>query len=169
MKPFRLAQITSGLIGAPYRLGESDKPGVKKGYDCASLILHVADLTGMPMPKTWEGFTVDDYAEFYRRRPEQAQEVLCLWASEAGKEIPASRAFAGDLLIVRPRALGKRALPSVVIHAGQDQVLAVYEDRGVGLAPIRYYTVLKAYRWIKKRKPRLMTPRKWERYLKEND
>jgi hypothetical protein len=130
--------------------------------------MEFAERSGMPMPKEWEGFTLENYAKFYLDAPAQAREVLVEWACEVGREIPPGRAFAGDLLIARLRGRPLRETPDVLIHAGQDQVMAAYEGRGVSLAPIRAYRVLKALRWRKRRQPKLLTPRKVEK-MKRGD
>ena len=147
---FNASAVTKEIIGKPYKLGVTD---------CASIVVEFAEKSGMPFSKEWEGFTPENYAAFYMERPEQAKEVLCLWASTIGREIEPSRAFTGDVLIVRPKGHPANETPGVVIHAGQDLVLAVFEDRGVQLAPVRIYNVLKAYRWREKRKRKLITPR----------
>lgn len=154
---FKLSALTKDVIGRPYKLGVTD---------CASMIVEFASKSGMPLPREWEGFTPENYGPFYLERPEQAKEVLCLWAGSVGEEIAPSRAFSGDLLIVRPKGHPASETPGVVIHAGQDLVLAVFEDRGVRLAPIRVFNVLKAYRWREKRKRRRITPR-MEKIMKE--
>jgi hypothetical protein len=153
MTGFALSKTTFTLIGSPYSLGDS-----KRGFDCATLVMEFAKKSGMPMPEEWEGFTPSNYALFYRDKPSEAKEVLCLWACSAGEEIPPGKAFAGDILIVRPKGHPKSETPGVVIHAGQDMVMAAFES-GVRLFPIRAYNVLKAIRWREKRKKKLITPR----------
>lgn len=138
-RKFNLGKLTSELVGQPYSLG-----GVN-GHDCASLVLAITEMK----QTEWEGFTTENYPEFYRTRPEQAKEVLACWASQIGREIHPNKAFAGDILIVRTKNGKQKESPGVVIHGGQDCVLAVFDDRGVSVAPIRAYEILKAYRWRK--------------------
>lgn len=137
----RLAEITSELVGKPYKLGG------KGGFDCAVLILEFAKRIGVPLEDEWEGFTTENYGEFYASNPEQAMDVLRCWVTSIGEEIPAHKAFTGDILIADLRRGGRPEAPAVLIHAGQDQALLVTASRGVTFTPLSAYTIRKAYRW----------------------
>jgi hypothetical protein len=164
MENLNLAKITSELVGKPYRLGER-----KAAFDCTSLILEFASLSGMPIPEDWEGFTSKNYAKFYEKQPVEAMEVLACWITSIGKEIPAIHAFAGDILVMRLKRGHSPDLPRFFlgIHAGQDKIMAVTEKRGVTLIPIRDYEIIKAFRWREKKKPKLMNWRKMQKWMEE--
>jgi len=175
MSKFSLSRITSGMIGIPYRLGGDDLVSGKRGHDCVTLLLEMAKKMEVGLPTKWQGYEIGkNRADFYKKDPVAARKVLVKWATSVGRRVDPNKAFAGDILIVTPKGLMKKerggfpednkwvefpeeAEPeySVVIHAGQDQVLCVTEKAGVTLAPLRAFDVVKAFRWRQKRKRKL--------------
>ena len=132
----RMAELTSKLMGKAYKLGQ---------VDCVKLIMEIISKAGASVAAEWEGFTPENYAKLYERNPEEAQEMLICWATSIGHEIPACRAFTGDLMIAKAKKM--IAGHFVLLHAGQDQALIVNDKRGVMLVSLRAYDILKAFRW----------------------
>jgi len=135
-----LADITKKCVGAPYALGKENEGG---GFDCLSLILWFCEKVGIDPPESFEGVTRESYAKLYKLDRDKANAVFLRFIATLGDEIPASRAFAGDILVCTPKTSGGLA---VGIHGGGDNLLAAFESRGVTLANLRAYRILKAYR-----------------------
>jgi cell wall-associated NlpC family hydrolase len=141
-KNLRLAELTSRLVGAPYKLGGH---GVREGFDCYSLMLAVCDFWGADAPKVFRDLTVDNYPERFRQDPNGTKEILFEALASTMKEVKPSQAFAGDILITSTKGTNTFGIG---IHAGGDSMLASYLERGVQLMPLRGYNILKAYRVI---------------------
>jgi hypothetical protein len=137
MRKLRLAQLTSEVVGKPYGLCE------KNAFDCLNLIFWYCDQQGIKLPESFEGFTRNNYDKLFERDPGQAKEVFERFIASLGQEISPAFAFAGDFLICAVKKTGERAIG---IHAGGDQMMSVFLERGVALANLRAYDILTAYR-----------------------
>ena len=140
MRKLRLAELTSRLVGAPYKLGGH---GVDTGFDCYSLLLAACDFWNTEVPRAFDGLTVDNYPERFRADPDGTKQILFKALASMGKEIKPSEAFAGDILVTSTKGTN---FFGVGIHAGGDSILATYLERGVQIMPLRGYNIIKAYR-----------------------
>lgn len=147
-KRLKLSQFTARFVGAPYRLG-GQRPA--EGLDCLSLILEAARHRRIPVSDEFEGVTRETYAELWETDREGAKKKLLRFVLSLGEEIPPSMAFAGDLLIIKPKKGGNGRDRSVLgIHAGNDLVLSSFTDAGVRLANLQDCEIVRAIRWEKR-------------------
>jgi cell wall-associated NlpC family hydrolase len=144
MKRLRLAKVAAKFVGAPYRLGGRSR---NEGYDCLSLVLGLAEEWGIRIPEGFEGIEAGTYPAYWESDPESAKAMLIRFAASLGGEVLPHHAFAGDLLVLRPRLQ-----PEIVIlglHAGGDLVLSAFTDLGVALLSLRLFRIEKAVRWAR--------------------
>jgi len=139
MKGKSLAAITSTLTGKPYALGD---PGA--GYDCFNLVHQYLTLKGADLPTQFEGETIRTYADLFRRAPVKAKKLMVEYVASVTDEIPVSRAFAGDILLL---ALKERKAPAFLgIHGGGGNVLLSSPEHGVTVCPLGKYEIRRAFR-----------------------
>ena len=137
----RLAELTSKLVGSPYKLGGH---GINDGFDCYSLFLAACDFWGVKVPAEFEGLSVENYPERFVNDPDGTKEILFRFLDSLGRQIKPSRAFAGDLLVTTVK--GGNGKLGIGLHAGNDSILASYLEKGVAIMPLRAYNIIKAYR-----------------------
>jgi len=142
-KKLRMAEMTSGLVGAKYSLGNGS---FSNGYDCVSLLLDVAKKRNLPVPDVFEGITRETYSALWNTNKPRAKATLFRFLASLGEKIKPKFAFTGDLLILKNKETGEL---TIGIHAGGDKVLSAFTDAGVALASLQAYTIKQAYRWGK--------------------
>jgi len=143
MSKLKMAQRTSQVVGAPYKLGENTFSG---GFDCLSLLHHIGTKAGFEVPLEFEGYTMETYKEFFKKDRKEAMKVFARLMISVGKEIKPNFAFTGDLLMIENIKSGEI---SMAIHAGNDRALSVYEKSGVTLVDLRVNKITRAFRWRK--------------------
>lgn len=133
----KIAELTSRLVGKEYNLGQ---------HDCLSVVIYFCDAWGIPFPDEFEGYTKENYAELYEKKPKETKQVFFRLVASLGREVPPERAMPGDFLILEVPEIGEESR-AVYIHAGQGNVLAAFTEKGIAINSLKAYKILKAYRW----------------------
>lgn len=138
-----LASIMARLVGRPYCLGD-----LSRGLDCFSLIYQHIELMGYTMPAEFEGMTLGNYADLFLSDSSRAKEIMLGFVRSMLECIPPSRAFAGDVLVLRIRAQGPAMCSAIFlgIHGGGTNVVSATEEHGVSVYPLQGYEIMEAYR-----------------------
>lgn len=140
-----LASLSFKYLGTPYKLGGRN---IDEGLDCLSFVLSLANELKVEIPESFEGIDRANYEELWQTDPEKAKKIFIRFVSSLGKVIPAEKAFATDLLIITP----KKGNIQVGMHAGGDCILSAFIDKGIALASLRAFKIIKAIRWFNKDK-----------------
>ena len=128
-----LAKITEYLVGQGYELGK---------MDCFALTIVYLEMRGVKIPGSFRGYTMESYKDLYIDAPVLAKEIMVDCMASITEEIPVSKAFAGDILLLRYR----KSPHFFGIDGGNGNVLLPFEDKGVRVVPLKQYTIERAYR-----------------------
>lgn len=125
-------EITQKLIGMEYELGK---------MDCFSLILHYADILKYPLPKEYKGLTRENYKDLYLENPLLAKEIMIDFMIDNFKEIPLSKMFTRDILL-----LEYKNRKFLAINGGNGNIIGASEKRGISAIPLKFYKILKVFK-----------------------
>lgn len=130
-----LAAISRKFIGLPYQLGV---------VDCfSSILLYLAE-RGVILPEEYKGVRREDYPALFLAAPDTAKALMVEFMDSALPVVSPSHAFAGDILLLRLQRSDKP--PFLAIDGGNGTIIAASESRGVGVTPLRHYTIERAWR-----------------------
>jgi len=131
----RMAELTSQIVGKPYKLGE---------WDCLGVVLFFCDNWGISIPENFEGYTKENYIQLFIDNPKRAKEIFFRFIASLGKEVDPKRTMPGDFLIIETNGE-----TGVCINVGGGNILSALLEKGIDVVSMKTYTVLKAYRWRK--------------------
>ena len=135
-----LAQISSKYVGAPYRMGGWSR---QNGFDCFSLLYIIAvNDYKMTLPKTFGGYTLDNYKDFWENCPRGTTRALIKYIRSVTDPVKKNYGLAGDVLILR----GDHNI-FLGMRSGTSMILSSFEDAGVTISPLKYYKLLESRRW----------------------
>ncbi|WP_041281518.1 DUF6950 family protein [Desulfocurvibacter africanus] len=128
------ARLTSELLGREYELGR---------WDCFALVLHWLELRGVQVPEQFEGVGRDDYAELFRRAPEEAKALMGRFFDTILEPCDPRHVQPGDILLVRP--LFSEAPAFTVVYAGNGQALSAVEGIGTNKFTLTRYEPVRGW------------------------
>ena len=137
-----LAEITSKYVGAPFKLGSRNRD---EGFDCFSLVFCLARDLGKNPPAAFGELTLDNYAALYSMDEHAAIDAMIEYAEKNLREVPASAAFAGDLLIMQDHSGGR----FVALHAGNNFIISSFQNLGVSIARLGTFKLDRVFKWEK--------------------
>lgn len=134
----RLFEITSELVGTPYKLG-----GKSDELDCFSLIVQYLAKHGIDIPGdlVFQGHRLSDYPIDYLADPKKMMGIAVDYIASIMIEIPENRAVAGDVLFV-----AVEDNESLVIAGGNGTIVAATEENGIVVLNQHEYTIKRAFR-----------------------
>ena len=135
------AKFTAELVGKPYKAGATGPDA----YDCMGLVIKTQRKMGWKMPKEFEGWTLEDYAQRFEKDPEEGLKVFERFMAAHCNEINTHYLRRGDVVLIRENVNG-RQFPG--IYAGKRQFLTVVGGQKVRIFPAdRLFTILKGWRY----------------------
>ena len=128
-----LVNLTKDFIRQKFELGK---------MDCFRLVYDYLKKQ-MPLPEEFKGVTLDTYENLFNEKPEAARGLMVDFLKEYLNEIKPYEVTAGDIVVLNynysPFFLG--------IAVGNASVLLATESKGVDTFPLRYYKIVRAFRW----------------------
>ena len=135
------AKLTARFVGKPYRAGATGPDA----YDCLGLIIRAQRKLGWEMPKEFEGWTLENYAQRFESDPKAGIETLERYLDTHCERVDVRYLRRGDIVIVRQNHNGVR-FPG--LYAGKRQFLTVITGQKVRIfgADSKLFTILAAWR-----------------------
>jgi cell wall-associated NlpC family hydrolase len=135
------AKFTAELVGKPYKAGATGPDA----FDCMGLVIRTQREMGWKVPKEFEGWTLETYAQRFESDPEAGLAVLERLLDAYCSRIDTHFLKRGDVLIVKIGENGQR-IPGV--YAGKRQFLTVVKDRKVRIyGADKYFTIEQGWRY----------------------
>ena len=136
------AKLTAQLVGKPYKTGATGPDA----YDCMGLVIKTQRKMGWKMPKEFDGWTLEDYAQRFEKEPEEGLKVFERLADAYCTRVDPHYLKRGDVIIVRQNHNGVH-FPAV--YAGKRQFLTVIRDQKVRIfsADSKLFTVVAGWRY----------------------
>lgn len=135
------AKLTAQLVGKPYRAGATGPDA----YDCMGLVIKTQRKMGWKMPKEFEGWTLENYAQRFESDPEAGLETLERLLDAHCTRVDTHYLRRGDVVMVRDNFNGRR-FPGV--YAGKRQFLTVVTGQKVRIfGADRLFTILAGWRY----------------------
>jgi hypothetical protein len=135
MKLFNLLELTEGMVGSNYDLGN---------MDCFSIIIMYLARQEVCLPTEFEGMTLATYAQAYKKDPVATREKMFACLDSVMTPVLAEHAKPGDVLLLKLRA--SSGVPFPAIDGGNANVIFADKQRGVMLTSVRPYRVLKGWK-----------------------
>lgn len=131
-----LAEITSEVVGKSYELGCTD---------CFALIIYYLQKQGVPIPDEYEGITLETYADFYKKDPENTLRLMVGFINRLLVSVHPNKAPPGSIYLL---SLKGRDVPSfLALDGGNTNVVFATEERGIIVMPLSHYEIEGAWIW----------------------
>lgn len=136
------AKLTAQLVGKPYKAGATGPDA----FDCMGLVMRVQRKMGWKMPKEFEGWTLENYAQRFEKDPDDGIKVFERLMAAYCKEIDTHYLKRGDVVMVKQNHNGKH-FPG--IYAGKRQFITVISGQKVRIfsADSKLFTVVAGWRY----------------------
>lgn len=126
-----IAKASGVLVDKPFFLG--DVTGAK-GWDCLSSLAAFYSSLGFEFPRQFETWDEKNYAEKWRRDPDEGRKVFARLLRSLGEKIDEKYMRRGDLIIMH----GKEIPTFPAVYLGNGNVLMAF-DKGMRVLPLRFF------------------------------
>lgn len=122
------ADFTGQFTNKPFAIGGYGQSAA--GYDCIGLIYAFITKQGKYMPNSFEGFTLDNYAERFKDDKLSAIREMYRYFDSFAKRVDVYAKIAGDIVVIKEKDTDENSIYPA-IWAGNGNILASYINCGV--------------------------------------
>lgn len=118
---------TNKFMNMPYALGDKTK-----GFDCLNMMMEFFDSAGIPFPKQFRDWTIENYPERWARG--EGMDVFRDFLFSIGQPVEREFILPGDIII-----LEKAGVVSAGLYLGNGIFQAAHNKQGIIRLPIKFF------------------------------